>query len=150
MRNALMLTLLTGLTLAPALALAQSGGGGSSSGGGASGGATGNGSTVSPNGTGPATTGPNATGSNAIGRDATGRGAVNPTNPNWLGRAPRAGEGVTNPIPAPGFEGSTGGPATTGGVGAGGRRGAMGAETERERRAQERMDRATKGICVGC
>jgi hypothetical protein len=69
---------------------------------------------------------------------------------------------LTPPIPAPGMTGSVGNPgaASSGaprqGPGAGGSAGNqtglgnIGPETEKEQRAQEQSDRATKSICDRC
>jgi hypothetical protein len=166
------MTLATLLLLASIpVTFAQTGGGGGGSAGGSSGvgggGAAGSttgpgsssiGSTVGPGSTG-ATTGPTdaPTGSPRLPLPSSRPSAA--TNPSTDDG--QSGS-LTAPIAPPDSAGSTGGPDSTGSTNsqqgvAGGARdgnetslGNIGAETERERRAQEQSDRATKSICEGC
>jgi len=102
------------------------------------------GGTVSPGAAGPAGT---------VGTTQQSGGS----NPNSA-----AGQSLTPPIAAPGTTGSVGAPGTTNsgaprqGPGASGSAGNqtglgnIGPETEREQRAQEESDKATKRICATC
>jgi hypothetical protein len=91
-----------------------------------------------------------------------------PSSQPSAGTNPTAGTSQGGaPIPPPGTTGSSGGssagPGSTGsttntqqGVSSGGTAGNetglgnIGPQTDKERRAQERMDRAMKSICTGC
>jgi hypothetical protein len=146
------LCLVSALSLATgSWAFAQSGGSGSSGGG--AGGASGSGM-----GGGAATGGAMSPG--AVGSGGAPGAAQQPSGSPNANNA--TGGALTPPIVPPGTTGSVGAPGTTNsgnvrqGPGASGSAGDqtglgnIGPQTERERRAQDESDRATKGICSTC
>ena len=159
---------LQSLTIAAALlfaaipiAVAQSGGGGGS-GGGSSGGASGSGtsgggatSSGAPSaGTGGPTSTPSSTATGGAGSPQPPTGGMNPNS--------ALGGAVTPPIIPPGTTGFGGNPVSSssgvprqspGAAGSTGNQtglGNIGPETEKEQRAQEQSDKATKSICDRC
>jgi hypothetical protein len=142
------MTLATLLLLASIpVTVAQVGGGGGAGGGSGVGGGGAAGSTTSPGGS-------------SIGAPTGSPGLPLPSSRPSAATNPSANDGrgrsLSAPIPPPDSAGSTGGPDTTGstnaGQGSGNETGLgnIGPETEREQRAQEESDRATKGICEDC